>query len=109
MSVPNQYSADGSRVRRAGASAVGSTVARYGAATATKMISTSSMPPITIVVYRCSSVRAGPRARTGGSTSGSATAGATWATADAATGASMVILNSVSSDQRGGRAGQPPD
>ena len=39
MSVPNQYSADGSRVRREVVSAVGSTVHRYGASTAISTIS----------------------------------------------------------------------
>ena len=49
MSVPNQYSSEGGRVRLAGASAVGSTVHRIGAATATNTISASSTPPITTV------------------------------------------------------------
>jgi len=49
MSVPNQYIADGSRVRRAGASAVGSTVQSSGANTATQIMMNSSVPPTAIV------------------------------------------------------------
>ena len=48
-SVPNQLTAEGSRVRLAGASAVGSTVHNHGAATAMNRISSSSTPPITMV------------------------------------------------------------
>ena len=44
MSVPNQYSSDGGRVRFAGASAVGSTVARNGAKIAISTINADHRP-----------------------------------------------------------------
>src|SRR4051812_38203106 len=52
MSVPNQYAADGSRVRRCVASVVGSTVHRYGASNAISSMSATSAPPTAIAGCR---------------------------------------------------------
>ena len=52
MSLPNQYCAEGSRVRFAGASAVGIDRAEDGAKIAIRTISDSSVPPITMVGLR---------------------------------------------------------
>ena len=52
MSVPNQYSAEGSRVRREVLSVVGSTVHRYGASTAISTITISSAAPMATVGWR---------------------------------------------------------
>jgi hypothetical protein len=49
MSVPNQYCAEGSRVRREGASAVGSRVQRKGAKIAMHSITSRRPPPIAMV------------------------------------------------------------
>ena len=72
MSVPNQYVAEGSRVRLAGASAVGSTVPRYGAKIAMKTMAPSSTPPMTMAGCRRTKVIALPRCFAGGSTSANA-------------------------------------
>ncbi len=72
MSVPNQYSADGSRVRFAGASAVGSTVPSQGARMAIRIMTSSSAPPTTMVGWRWTKVITRPRCFGGGSTSASA-------------------------------------
>ncbi len=72
MSVPNQYCADGSRVRLAGASAVGSTVPSQGARIAIRIMTSSNAPPSTMVGWRRTKVITRPRCFAGGSTSGSA-------------------------------------
>ncbi len=59
------------RSRRAGASAVGSTVPSQGAKTAIRTSTSRIALPITMVGWRTTKVIARPRRRTGGSTSGS--------------------------------------
>ena len=71
MSVPNQYAADGSRVRRCVASVVGSTVHRYGASNAISSMSATSAPPMAIAGCRRTKPQTGPCAFGAGRMSGS--------------------------------------
>src|ERR1700724_599516 len=73
MSVPNQNVAEGSRVRRAGASAVGSTVPSHGASSAISSIVATRAPPTAMAGWRH---RKPSRILTGGKMSGNSGAAA---------------------------------
>src|SRR6476469_9896314 len=96
MSVPNQYSAEGSRVRRDVLSVVGSTVHRYGASTAINTIRISSAPPIATVGWRRRKPVTPRSGLTGGHRSGSGGAAAMLAAGIVMAGRA---LNSGSSDR----------
>src|SRR5438309_3725336 len=106
MSVPNQYSSEGARVRREVLSAVGSTVHRYGASIAISSIRISSAAPIAMVGLRRRKPMNPRRTLTGGQRSGSEGAAATSSIGTAMAGGG---LNSGSSDRSPYRGGQSPD
>src|SRR5260221_11600891 len=97
MSVQNQNAADGWRVRRVGASAVGSTVPRKGAKAAISTIASTSAPPMAIAGWRRMKPMMPPRSLTGGSRSGSSGA------AEISSGAVVIVasVNSGSSVEHG--------
>src|SRR5215218_7403214 len=115
MSLPNQYSAEGSRVRRAGASAVGSTVPSSGAKTAIATMTSSRNPPMAMVGWRRTMPSRPFRAFTGGSTSGIGAAAATpWGgtvAAGGATSGAITVAEAISgrSSLPDGRASSVPD
>src|ERR1041384_1968203 len=105
MSVPNQYSAEGSRVRREGFSVVGSTVHRYAPSPAISPIRISSAAPIATVGWRRRKPVMPRSGLTGGHRSGSDGAATTSCATDAAGGAQK----SGSWDRAGYRADQSSD
>src|ERR1700731_546634 len=92
MSLPNQNAAEGSRVRRAGASAVGSTVASQGARSAIRSIVATSAPPTAIAGWRHRKPRKPRRILTGGKMSGSSGAAAK---SDASPATNESVANAV--------------
>src|SRR5438552_8602515 len=106
MSVPNQYNAEGSRVRREVLSVVGSTVQRYGASTAISTITISNAAPIAIVGWRRRNPVTPRSGLTGGHRSGSGGAAAMLSAGTAMAGGG---LNSGSSDRARYRGGRSPD
>src|SRR5215212_11837042 len=106
MSVPNQYNAEGSRVRREVLSVVGSTVHRYGAITAISTIRISSAPPIATVGCLRRNPATPRNGLTGGHRSGSAGAAAIVSTGMATAGGEF---NSGSSDREACREDRSPD
>src|ERR1700694_4058213 len=95
MSLPNQNAAEGSRVRRAGASAVGSTVPSQGASSAISSIVATSAPPTAIAGWRHRKPRKPRRILTGGKMSGNSGAAAKSDAASPATTES--VANAVAS------------
>ena len=76
-SEPNQKSAEGARVRFAGARAVGSTVPSHGAKIATKAMTARMARPIAIVGWLTTKPHRPRRSFTGGRMSGKSGAAAT--------------------------------